>query len=150
MKSAILLLFQLALAVGIFVVSPNFFGILQENPQSWLKFYQQTAELFAVPFCLLLFSFSKRPLFLGLRLVWGGWTATTSTGLLWNAPVQFTDITEFGRILIAFNSIFGFAVALFALIEISKKWPVTKPAFTPDSTPGSQSGGPAIEMVEGA
>ena len=150
MKSAILLLFQLVLAVGIFLVNPNFFGILQETPQSWLSFYQQTAELFAVPFCLLLFSFSKKPLFLGLRLGWGLWTAIISAGLLWQAPVQFTDITEFGRIVIAFNSIFGFSLALFAVIEISKKWPTQDPSLTPISASVPKANGAAMDMVEGA
>jgi len=150
MKSAILLFFQLVVSVGIFVVTPNFFGILQENPQSWLKFYQETAELFAIPFCLLLFSFSKRPLFLALRLGWGLWTAIISAVLLWQAPVEFTDITEFGRILIAFNSVFGFSLTLFTLIEIGKSWPSKESTMTPASVMGPQTTEAPMDMVEGA
>ncbi|MFM8270278.1 MAG: hypothetical protein ACKN9V_08835 [Pseudomonadota bacterium] len=150
MKSALLLFLQLVIAVALFVVVPSPFGILQENPVGWLKFYQETAELFAIPFCLLIFAFNKKPLFLALRLGWGLWTALLSAGLLWDAAVQFPEITEFGQMLIAFNAVFGFALALTSLMELNKLFPGEDPAKLSFPNGKNQSMDSPIDLVEGA
>lgn len=150
MRAALILIFQLAMAIALFVVAPSPFRILQDNPQGWLRLYQETAELFAIPFCLLFFSFSKKPLFLSLRLGWGLWTAIISTGLLWSASVQFPEITEFGQMLIAFNSVFGFSLALFTIIELNKILPSKSASLFPLKKSGSQNSEAQIDLVEGA
>jgi len=150
MKSAILLIFQLVLGVALFVVEPSPFGILQENPQSWLKWYQETAEALSIPFCLLLFSFSRKALFLVLRLAWGLWTSLISTALLWQASVHFPGITELGQIAIAFNAVFGFSLSLFAIIEISKKIPAEVPAPISMDEALPKTSEPEMDLVEGA
>lgn len=150
MKSFLLLLFQLTFSVMLLGVAPSFFGILQENPQSWVNLYQQTAELFAIPFCLLIFGFSKKLLFLALRLGWGLWTAIISTCLLWKAPIHFPEITEFGQILISFNAVFGFSLALFSLIELSKLFPVEGTSFLSSASPEAQPTDSPMDLVEGA
>lgn len=149
MKAAILLLIQLLMSVALFVIVPSPFGLIGENPQSWLNLYQQSAELFCIPFCLLIFSFSRKPLHLMLRLSWGLWTSLIGAGLLWQASVHFPEITDLGKILVSFNTVFGFSLVLLSLIQINKEMVGSNSREFNPSESKKKSPEASLDLVEG-
>lgn len=115
-----LLLVQLGLFVGLHLISPSPFGLLGENAFSYLKMWQETTFLFAIPFCLLLFSLSKSRVMRSLKLLWGLWNGCLSGLLLWYAPIRFPEIHWTGMAIVAFNLVLGLSLTIHTLIEFDK------------------------------
>lgn len=120
MKTSILLLVQLALFLGLHLVSPSPFGLLGENAFSYLKTWQETTFLFAIPFCLLLFSLSKSRVMRSMKFLWGLWNGGLSGLVLWYAPIRFPEIHWTGMAIVAFNLVLGLSLTIHTLIEFDQ------------------------------
>jgi len=117
MKTALLLLVQVGLGLLLYGVNPNPFGLIQENPQGWLALWLETVELFSLPFCLLLFSFSKKNLFIWSKGIWGFWSAFVSLGLLGFTQGLQAQFPDTGILFVAFYGIIGLSLFLHAGLE---------------------------------
>lgn len=122
MKVFALLLLYLTAGIGLIMVQAPILGLPQEFPQGVLRVWQESVELFAVPFVFLLFSWSKNSFFKWMRLLWAFAISGISFMLLWNAPTQFPQISVFGLCLIAFIGTLTLSLGLVTLFDLSQEF----------------------------
>lgn len=120
MKVFALLLLYLAAGIGLFSVEVPILGLPQEFPKGLLRVWQESLELFAVPFVFLLFSWSKNTFFKWMRLLWALAMSGISFMLLWNAPNQFLEISVFGLCWIALIGTLTLSLGLMTLFDLSQ------------------------------
>lgn len=139
MKTALLLLAQLGMALVYLGVSPSPFGLTQENPHGFLSLWRESIELISIPFCLLLFSFSRKPLFVLSKAAWGFWSAFVSWGVLGFTPELQSQVPFPGILFLAFFGILGFSLALHAGFEGMHHFKVLAPNLHSPSEISGQS-----------
>jgi len=120
MRAFFLLGMYLSGVAVLYSFNPSFWGLIQESPIGWLKAWQETMELFALPFVFLLFCWSKNSLFKWARLLWSFWVSSLSFILVWTASYQFPQISVFGLCFVAFTGILTLSLTLTTLFEISR------------------------------
>jgi len=119
-KTALLLLLQMTLLVGAQAWVPSPLGLYGENAEGALKFWQECTLLSAIPFCLLVVSFSKSFLFRSLKMLWGLWFSALSAFVMLKAPIAHPEVTQWGLIVLGFSTVLGLSLALFSCFEFSK------------------------------
>ena len=155
MKTALLLFLQLGMAITYLSLSPCPFGLNPENTQGLLFFWQESLELLSIPFCLLLFSFSRKPLFVIAKGAWGFWSALISLGVLgWYSQVPLV-IPFLGTVFLALYGILGFSLGLHSGFEWMKQFkssgPMNRPSPLLAHSPGTRLEHPSetLPKVEG-
>ncbi|NBX91668.1 MAG: hypothetical protein EB078_02600 [Proteobacteria bacterium] len=121
MKSVLLLLVNLAMNVSLYAVHPSYLGLLTENPVGSSALWSQVTELWALPFCLLILSFTKDKSVKLMRVGWGGLNAVLGGVLLWEANSGFSHVTWMGIAFLGVGLVMGLSLTLVNLIEINKE-----------------------------
>jgi len=120
MRVFFLLAAYLALSLGLYCLDSSWLGIPQPIENGRISIWQNSIELFAIPFFFLLFCRSKSSTLQWGRFFWSLWMSVLSFGLLWKVSQSFSSITNWGQGYIAIMGTLALSLALATLFDLSR------------------------------